>query len=333
MTIISKQARKIGIFTSILTGILTVIFALCAVPFALAAEPTSSCPSNEQMSFNLTKVADNTYVRKGAHELFTPHNLAAISNVSFVIGETSIAVIDSGGSYCDGKRFLSAIRAISQKPISHVINTHVHPDHTFGNQAFKALNPIFIGHENLPRAMRDKSHLYLENLNRLVGEKIMAGTKIVEPSQTIKDTMTINIGGRELRLQAYQTAHTDHDLTVYDPTFKILWTGDLLFQEHTPVIDGSILGWKKVMDQLAKIPAKHVIPGHGGPFLAWPAALKPQQAYLDTLIKDLRRIIEEGGTMREAQTQAGLSQKKSWALFGDFNARNASAAFAELEWE
>jgi len=359
MTMISKKARKIGFFA----GSFTVMFTLCLAigsfkwePFngthttktlngpyvtspyasiqsAMAADASLACPTNKQKPFNLTKVAKNTYVRKGAHELFTPNNLAAISNISFVIGETSIAVIDTGGSYCDGKRFLNAIREISQKPISHVINTHVHPDHMFGNQAFKDLNPIFIGHENLPRAMQDKGHLYLENLNRLVGKKYMQGTNIIEPTQTVKDTMTINLGGRELQLKAYQTAHTDQDLTVYDPAFKILWTGDLLFHEHTPVIDGSILGWKKVMDQLAKIPAKHVVPGHGGPFLDWPAALKPQQAYLDTLIKDLRRIIKEGGTMREAQTQAGISQQKSWVLFGDFNARNASTAFAELEWE
>ena len=145
--------------------------------------------------------------------------------------------------------------------------------------------------------------------------------------------MKIDLGNKQLILKAYQTAHTDHDLTVYDPSTKIIWAGDLLFAEHTPVIDGSLVGWQKVMDQLAKIPAKYVVPGHGGPLLEWPKALAPQRAYLQTLTKDLRTIIQKGGTLLEAQSGAGHSQKKGWVLFDQFNPRNASTGFAELEWE
>ena len=297
------------------------------------ADIAPACPTIKEQPFQLTKIAKDTYVRKGVHQIFTPQNLAAIANIGFVVGKTSIAVIDTGGSYCDGKRFLNAIREISKKPIAYVINTHTHPDHIFGNQAFKSENPVFIGHENLPRAMADKGPLYLNNLKRLVGEKAMADTKIIQPTKIVKDTMKIDLGNKQLILQAYQTAHTDHDLTVYDPATKIIWAGDLLFAEHTPVIDGSLLGWQKVMDQLAKIPAKYVVPGHGGPLLKWPQALTPQRAYLQTLTKDIRTIIKKGGTMLEAQSGAGNSQKKAWVLFDLFNPRNASNGFAELEWE
>lgn len=297
------------------------------------ADTNPTCPTIKEQPFKLTRIAKDTYVRKGLHQIFTPQNLAAIANIGFIIGKTSIAVIDTGGSYCDGKRFLSAIREISDKPIGYVINTHTHPDHTFGNQAFKAENPVFIGHENLPRAMADKGPLYLNNLKRLVGEKAMADTKIIQPTKTVSDTMTIELGNKQLILQAYKTAHTDHDLTVYDPKTKIIWAGDLLFAERIPVIDGSLLGWQKVMDQLAKIPAKYVVPGHGGPLLKWPEALAPQKAYLQTLTKDLRTIIQKDGTMLEAQSGAGQSQKKAWVLFDQSNPRNASTGFAELEWE
>lgn len=297
------------------------------------ANTNPSCPTIKEQPFKLTKIAKDTYVRKGVHQIFTPQNLAAIANIGFIVGETAIAVIDTGGSYCDGKRFLGAIRKISNKPIAYVINTHTHPDHTFGNQAFKAENPVFIGHKNLPRALADKGPLYLNNLKRLVGEQAMADTKIILPTKTVSDTMEIDLGNKRIILKAYQTAHTDHDLTVYDPSTKIIWTGDLLFAEHTPVIDGSLLGWQKVMDQLAKIPAKYVVPGHGGPLIEWPKALDPQRAYLQSLTKDLRTIIQKGGTMLEAQSDAGHSQKKGWLLFDQFNPRNASTGFAELEWE
>ena len=313
---------------------LTLIFVLVpTTALSQEAQTTDHCPTLSQRPLPLIKIAEGTYVRKGLHQIFNKQNLAAIANIGFVIGEKSIAVIDTGGSFCDGHRLLTAIRKISQKPISHVINTHTHPDHVFGNAAFQPEQPEYVGHHNLKRALANRGMLYLENLKRIMGEDQLTGTKIVLPTLEVQTTTTIDLGNRKLILKAYDTAHTDHDLTVFDPDNKIIWTGDLLFVEHIPVIVGSILGWQKRMEELKKIPATMVVPGHGGPFLLWPKALENQQHYLEQMTKDLREIIKEGGTMLEAQQQAGKSEKSAWQLFEEFNARNAAAGFAELEWE
>ena len=257
----------------------------------------------------------------------------AIANIGFIIGDKSIAVIDTGGSYCDGNRFLKALRQITDKPMSHIINTHVHPDHMLGNAAFVNESAVFVGHENLPQAVREKGQIYIDNLTRIVGAEAMAGTKAIPPTMTVKDELTIDLGNRPLKLMAMATAHTDQDLVVFDEVSKTLWTGDLVFHEHTPVVDGSLLGWQKVMPILAKIPAEYLVPGHGGPWLKWPEGKDDQTRYLETLAGDLRRIIEEGGTMIEAQKKAAISERSKWKLFEEFNPRNASTAFAELEWE
>ncbi len=315
---------------------LAMLAALFVAPSPLTAAPAdfpANCPTLQEKPFRLQKIGDGVYVRKGLHEIFTPQNHAAIANIGFIIGETSIAVIDSGGSFCDGTRFHAALREISNLPISHVINTHVHPDHLLGNQAFNNQGVTFVGHHNLKRALADKGEIYIENLKRIAGEEAMQGTAIVAPTLEIKDQQTINIGNRELQLIAYDTAHTNQDLVVFDKKSQILWSGDLLFDEHIPVVDGSLLGWQKRLDEIAKIPAKKVVPGHGGPLLDWPAALDDERRYLAVLTKDLRDLISQGATMLEAQTTAAASEKGKWQLFEDFNARNASAAFAELEWE
>ena len=103
--------------------------------------------------------------------------------------------------------------------------------------------------------------------------------------------------------------------------------------QHVPVLDGSILGWSAVMAELARIPARQVVPGHGPASADWPQALDGQRRYLDRLAKDLRGAIARGTRLDKAVATAGQQEKDNWELFGEYNARNATAAFAELEWE
>ena len=293
----------------------------------MPAAETSSAPAE------VSEIAAGLFVRQGAHELMAPRNGGAIANIGFIVGDEAVAVIDSGGSRRDGQRLRAAIRAQTRLPIRYVINTHVHPDHIFGNSAFDTDEPEFVGHHNLARAMGARGAHYLAANRRLLGDDAFAGTTIVPPTVAVEDSLTLDLGGRRLVLTAYPTAHTDADLTVFDEASGILWTGDLLFVDHLPVMDGSLKGWLRVMDILAEVPAARAVPGHGPAAVSWPGALAPQRAYLTRLAEDLRALIASGESMRLAVEQAAQSQRPHWALFDEFNARNATAGFAELEWE
>ena len=88
-----------------------------------------------------------------------------------------------------------------------------------------------------------------------------------------------------------------------------------------------------VMDLTLSPPAARVVPGHGPPSMPWPEAAGPMERYLKRLASDVRTVVRDGGTMAEAAKTAGRSEAGDWALFNDFNARNATSAFHELEWE
>ena len=281
---------------------------------------------------NLKEVAQGIFVHQGIHELPNQNNHDEIANIGFVIGSSCVAVIDSGGSPNQGKALKSAISEKTAVPICYVINTHVHPDHILGNSAFKSPSVQFVGHWKLRDAMAARAPYYLNSLSRETGTQLNP-QDFVPPDIEVKDQVELTLGDRTLIVRAHPTAHTNNDLTIFDPKTQSLWLSDLLFMGHLPVVDGSLNGWLKVIEELRKVDALIAIPGHGPVSVNWPLGLLAEETYLKMLQTEIRAAIKTGKTIEQAQETIGLSAMGDWKLFNELHKRNITTSFAELEWE
>lgn len=300
-----------------------------ALSLALWLLPASAATATEALP--MTEVAPGVFVHEGAHEEADAANQGDIATIGFVVGSDAVAVIDTGGSPAVGDRLRAAVEAQTGQPVAYVVNTHMHPDHVFGNAAFP--EATVVGHHALHQALAARFGTYRARLAETLGEQAAAALAPVRVDTAVNDTLTLDLGDRELLLTAHPTAHTNNDLTVLDRRTGTLFAGDLLFVGRVPSLDGSLRGWLRVMDGLDGPGVERIVPGHGPVQEDATAALEAQRRYLEDLAQGVRGVIADGGSLMQALAELRPADTAEWRLLDDYHGRNVSAAFAELEWE
>ncbi len=289
------------------------------------------------MPFSTTEVASGIHIRTGVDQDATAANDDAIANIGFVIGRDAVAVTDPGGSLHDGARLRATIRSATHLPIRYVVMSHVHPDHIFGAGAFQADAPVFVGHARLSDALAARGAFYQRRLNEIlgVGQAGPAGPAgpVVMPTMLVRDHAEIDLGGRVLTLVAHGPAHTDADISLLDRQTGTLLPADLLFVRRVPALDGSLTGWLRELASLKAIGVRRAVPGHGPASVEWPVAAADEERYLRTLLRETRAAVAAAVPIETAETTVARSERDKWTLFDDYNGRNVTEAYKELEWE
>ena len=291
-----------------------------------------ACAAGVADRFNLSEAAPGVFVHIGRPLPLDAPGHDDIANLGFIVGEKCVAVIDTGGSVRVGRELRASVAAHTSLPVCYVINTHVHVDHVLGNAAFKDDEPRFVGHAALADAMvRNRDFFVREYPGDM--DSPPTGAQVIGPDLLVEHDLTVDLGGRSLALHAWPKAHTDCDLTVYDAHTGTLWTGDLLFRGRLPALDGSLQGWLAALDELARMPVRLAVPGHGSVTRDLAAAIVPERRYLRALQDGVRAELSQAKPPEDAIQRVAAAEKSHWLLWDEVHPRNVARAYQEIAWE
>lgn len=212
------------------------------------------------------KVGPHTYViEHGPHDEDPKVSHGFHNNPGFVETDAGVVVIDTGSSYEIGKMILRKIEAITAKPVTHIFTTHFHGDHWLANQALVEAYPDVrtIAHPELIALLKGgEDKFWLDTFAKRLGDDF-AGTKAVIPN-TPAENRKYKIGGITFEVMLFDKAHTATDLMVHVVEEGVLFTGDIVNNEHFSFMGhGNFKGAYEAAQKALVLNPKHVVVGHG----------------------------------------------------------------------
>lgn len=296
----------------------------------LTPGPTRCAETASLPALPLTDLGDGLWLHSGITAMPAPENGGEIANLGVIIGPQAVAVIDAGATRSEGERLYAAIRQKTGLPITLIL-THMHPDHSLGAEVFREAGAKIVASARLGPALEAREETYLTSYTAQLGAEALLGSRFVQPDIKLTSETELTLGpGHTLQLTPVATAHTDNDLTVLHTETNTLFSGDLVFNGLLPTLDGSLTGW---LDWLGQDRALRLIPGHGAAPTDWPQGSAATRRYLTALRDSIRAAIAANIPMSAAITRRDEAEAARWVGYDASHPRNASAAYAELEWE
>ncbi len=265
--------------------------------------------------------APGTYANSG-------HN----NNLSFVITDEGVLVMNAGDNYLLAKALHDEIKKITDKPVRYVVLENGQGHAMLGSNYWQEQGVPVIAHVDAAHEIEEQSYALLEVMQARAKEKA-AGTKVVMPDITFEDKKVIELGGERIELLNLGPAHSPGDIVVWLPEKKLMISGDMAFhQRMLPLFEHTdTKAWIETWDTFAELGAEVVIPGHGEP-TDMETVTRYTRDYLVYLREKIGEVIENGGALQEAYE---VDQSPYMHLpTAEFLAkRNAGQVFQSMEFE
>lgn len=296
--------------------------------------PTSSLDKYpESMLYSkVQKVEDGVYTSIGQTSPGTYENSNHNNNLGFVVGNKSVLVWNAAGNYLLAKALHEEIKKITNLPVKYVVIENSQSHAMLGSSYWKEQGAIIVSQEIAKKEIITKGQSILDRKVRTLKDK-MLGTKIVIPDVTFTDKKVFDLGGRVVEALYFGYAHEHSDISIWLPKEKILFAGDLAFNQRVlPIFKiTETLKWLESWEKLAALNAKIVIPGHGD-VTDMPTVTKYTKDYIVYLRTQIAKILEDDGGLNEAY-EIDLSAYEHLDTFKELAKQNIARLFGQMEFE
>ncbi|MEO8386298.1 MAG: MBL fold metallo-hydrolase, partial [Betaproteobacteria bacterium] len=239
----------------------------------------------DKVEIKTEKLSPTTYVLFGAG-----------GNIGVSVGEDALFIIDD--QYAPvGPKILAALKALTDKPIKFVLNTHWHGDHTGGNARIGEAGALIVAQDNVRKRMSSEQFI------ALFKSKVAPSPKVALPVVTFSKEVTFHLNGEEIFGFHVPNAHTDGDTIVQFKTSNVFHMGDTYFNGSYPFIDASSGGTPEgvvaAADRVLALAndSSKIIPGHGP--MSNKAELKAYRDMLATVSARVKALVKEGKKLDE----------------------------------
>lgn len=305
------------------------LIPILAVILALGAISTT----RQASALELARVTANVYAIVGDLDQRTPQNFGNNATFGFVVTEEGVVLMDPGGSYKGAAQIANLIKSVTDKPVTHVINTGGQDHRWLGNGYFKERGATIIASQAADADHKARANDQFFVLRNLIGEEGLAGTKDVYADQTFANALDLNVGGVRLELRHVAAAHTPGDSFVWLPAQGVVFTGDIVYVGRMLGVmpHSSSKTWLDAFAAIEALRPTYLVPGHG-PVTDMVRAQAETRDYLVMLRTRIADVIKAGGGINEA-TAIDQSAFSHLAVYGQIKGRNAQQVFEQMEWE
>jgi glyoxylase-like metal-dependent hydrolase (beta-lactamase superfamily II) len=276
--------------------------------------------------------AMNVAYSEGLHELgdglfayLQPDGGWGWSNAGLVTGDGTSMLVDTLFDLRLTRRMLDSMRPVTERnPIEQAMNTHANGDHCFGNQLLPDTADLYATAAAAAEMAAVPPALVHGLFNQLdlgpafdeFAERTMRRFHFEEieqrlPSTTFEDRLDLQVGDRAVHLIEVGPAHTAGDAIVHVPDAGVVFTGDILFVEGTPIMwDGPVGNWLRACDRILALGAGTLVPGHGP--ITDASGVRDVQRYLAHVRDEARRRFDAGMDAEAAADDIDIGDFADW---------------------
>ncbi len=280
----------------------------------------------------IQEVAANVYTSIGITAPYLYESTAHNNNLGFIVGDESVLVWNAGSSYLLAQALHKEIKKITNKPVKYVVLENSQGHAILGSNYWKEQGATIVAQELVQGEIETKGEKTFNRLKNVLRDKF-EGTQLIFPDKYFKDSMKFDLGGKIVEAKYFGYAHERSDICIWLDDEKIVFAGDLAFNNRLlPIFEiTETQKWLEAWEKFEELNPKIVVPGHGD-VTDLDTVRKYTKDYIVYIREKIAEVLENDGGLNEAYN-INMDAYKHLDTYKELGRQNIARVFKQMEFE